>query len=151
MKVNMVDVSGKKDVLRTAVASGRIYLSIETVRMIKSGEVKKGDVFSVSEVAAINAVKDTARMIPLCHNIPINKVDVGFDVGDDHISATVTVVSFGRTGVEMEALCGVSVCLLNIWDMVKYLLKDDKGEYPHTRITDIRVVEKTKKVIDDVR
>ncbi len=147
MNVSMIDVSLKKNVLRKAVASGRICLSKDTVKLIKEGKTKKGDVFSVSEVAAINAVKDTPRMIPLCHNIPISKVDVVFECGDDFVDAKVTVVSYGRTGVEMEALIGVGVCLFNVWDMVKYLEKDEDGQYPGTRITDIRVIEKSKKEI----
>ena len=147
MNVSMIDVSLKKNVLRKAVASGRICLSKDTVKLIKEGRTKKGDVFSVSEVAAINAVKDTPRMIPLCHNIPISKVDVVFECGDDFVDAKVTVVSYGRTGVEMEALIGVGVCLFNVWDMVKYLEKDEDGQYPSTRITDIRVIEKSKKEI----
>ena len=147
MKINMIDISLKKKVLRTATACGRINLSEHTVKLIKDGKTKKGDVFTVSEIAAINAVKDTPRMIPLCHNIPISKVDVIFDCAGNHIDAKVTVISYGRTGVEMEALAGVTMSLLNIWDMVKYLEKDNDGQYPCTRITDIKVIEKKKEDI----
>lgn len=149
MKINMVDVSSKKQVLRTAVAGGRIYFAEETVKMIKAGDTKKGDVFSVCEIAAINGAKETYRMIPLCHNIPISKVSVDFDPGDDYIDARVTVVSLGKTGVEMEALLGVGMCLFNMWDMVKYLEKDSNGQYPAARINDIRVIEKRKEEIAD--
>ncbi len=147
MKINMIDISSKKDVKRTAAACGRIYLKKETVTAIKSGTVKKGDVLAASEIAAMTAAKDTSRLIPLCHNIPLAKISADFDIGNDFIDAKVTVISVGRTGVEMEALTGVTLCLLNIWDMVKYLEKDENGLYPGTKITDIRVTKKTKEEI----
>ncbi len=147
MKINMIDISLKKKVLRTATACGRINLSKDTIKQIKDNKTKKGDVFTVSEIAAINAVKDTPRMIPLCHNIPISKVDVTFDCAENYVNAQVTVISYGSTGVEMEALAGVTISLLNIWDMVKYLEKDNDGQYPCTRITGIKVTEKKKEDI----
>ncbi len=147
MKINMIDISSKKDIKRTAAAMGKIYLKESTIETIRDGKIQKGDIFPVSEIAAINAVKETARLIPLCHNIPISKVNVDFEVADDHITAKVTVTSTAKTGVEMEALIGASTCLLNIWDMVKYLEKDDMGQYPNTRITGIKVTEKKKEEI----
>ncbi len=147
MKISMIDISSKKDIKRTATAMGKIYLKESTIETIRDGKTQKGDIFPVSEIAAINAVKDTPRLIPLCHNIPISKADVDFDVADDHITAKVTVTSTGKTGVEMEALTGLATCLLNIWDMVKYLEKDDMGQYPVTKITDIKVTEKKKEEI----
>jgi cyclic pyranopterin phosphate synthase len=83
-------------------------------------------------------------MIPLCHQIPVTGVDVRFEVGDDRITATVEVRSAGKTGVEMEALSGVSLALLTIWDMVKAVEKDAAGQYPSTRISDIVVLSKKK-------
>lgn len=147
MKINMIDISSKRDVKRTAVACGRIYLKKDTVTAIRSGTVKKGDVLAASEIAAMAAAKETSRLIPLCHNIPLAKISVDFDIGNEFIEANVTVISVGRTGVEMEALTGVTLSLLNIWDMVKYLEKDENGLYPGTKITDIRVMQKTKEDI----
>ena len=99
---------------------------------------------ATATVAATLAVKDTSRVIPMCHAIPVTGIEVEFTDGDTWIEATVRVRSFGRTGVEMEALTGVTVALLTIWDMVKSAEKDEKGQYPATRIEDIRVLEKRK-------
>jgi len=142
--VRMVDVSGKEEVHRRAVATGRIHLSPETLSAIREGAVVKGNVLATARVAAILAVKDTSRMIPMCHPIPIAGVEVGFSEGDGFLTATVEVKSTGRTGVEMEALTGVAVALLTVWDMVKSAEKDPDGQYPLTRIEGIRVVEKRK-------
>ena len=145
--LGIVDITGKSPVHRTATATGMIKLRDSTVEAIRSGRVKKGDVISTARVAAILAVKDTPRLIPFCHQIPITAADVLFDVQQTAVRATVTVTSVGKTGVEMEALAGVSAALLNIWDMVKYLEKDVTGNYPSTEIDDIRVVEKRKESI----
>lgn len=140
----MVDIGNKEIVIRKAVASGDIFLSRDTVEMIKSGSVEKGNVLSTARIAAILAVKRTPEMIPMCHQIPITSVDVNFSVAEDHVSAVVEVRSLGRTGVEMEALTGVSVALLTVWDMVKSAEKDNTGNYPHTCIRNIKVIEKIK-------
>ena len=140
----MVDIGQKDIVSRRAVASGEIVLSRETIERIRSGTVEKGNVLSTARIAAILAVKKTPELVPMCHQIPISSVDVDFSISDDHISTTVTVSSVGRTGVEMEALTGVSVALLTVWDMVKSAEKDDTGNYPFTGIRDIRVLEKVK-------
>ncbi|MDF0592885.1 cyclic pyranopterin monophosphate synthase MoaC [Methanotrichaceae archaeon M04Ac] len=140
----MVEITKKPAVGRRAVATGTIRLREETVEAIRRGEVKKGDVLTVARVAAIQAVKETPRTIPMCHPIPITGVEVDFQMEPDRISATVSVASVGRTGVEMEALVGVSAALLNVWDMVKYREKDGTGNYPTTCIEEIRVVEKRK-------
>ncbi len=103
-RVKMVDVGAKPEVERTAKAQGTIWLTPETMRLIKSGEVKKGNVLATAQIAGITAVKRTWDMIPLCHQIPVTGVDVHFAVGDDHITVTVEVRSVGDTGVEMEAL-----------------------------------------------
>ena len=142
--VKMVDVSGKEVVHREAEAVGRIVLRRETVEAIKAGKVKKGDPLSVAEVASILAVKRTPETIPLCHPIPITSVATEFQLGGDCIEARCRVTADYKTGVEMEALAGVTAALLTIWDMVKYLEKDGKGQYPSTAITGIRVVEKRK-------
>jgi cyclic pyranopterin phosphate synthase len=143
-KVHMVDVGAKAEVRREAVAAGRIKLRKETLEAIRSGTALKGNVLATAQVAATLAVKETPRLIPMCHAIPVTAVEISFDQQEDAIEATVTVRSVGKTGVEMEALTGVSVALLTIWDMVKSAEKDDKGQYPVTRIEDIRVLEKRK-------
>ncbi len=141
----MVDISEKPQVQRTAIASGRIIVNPETVRKIKAGEIPKGDVLTVAQTAAILAVKRTPELIPLTHPIPITGVDVNFDLGDDDVAVRVKVRSIGQTGVEMEALTGVAAALLTVWDMVKGLEKDEAGQYPTTRITDIKVEQKVKR------
>jgi cyclic pyranopterin phosphate synthase len=140
----MVDITDKPPVYRTATATGVIRLKGPTVAAIKAGAVKKGDVLTTAKIAAIMAVKDTPRLIPLCHPIPVTGLNVSFELGDGMVRATVTVTSVGGTGVEMEALSGVSAALLNVWDMVKYLEKDEAGNYPQTKIEEIAVVEKRK-------
>lgn len=142
--VRMVDIGDKGEVSRMAVASGRITLRAETLRAIREGGVIKGNVLATATVASTLAVKDTARLIPMCHSIPITSVAVDFTHEEDHIEVRVSVKSRGQTGVEMEALTGVSVALLTIWDMVKSAEKDSEGQYPQTRISDIRVIEKRK-------
>ena len=142
----MVDISEKGVVVRRAVAEGRINLSSETIAAISEGSVEKGNVLATARVAAITAVKKTPFIIPMCHQIPITSIDVNFEVIEDMgaIDSVVEVKSVGRTGVEMDALCGVSVALLTIWDMVKSKEKDETGNYPATAISDIRVLEKVK-------
>ena len=149
-RVKMVDVGGKPEMLRTAKARGTIWLTPATMELIKTGSVKKGNVLATARVAGITAVKRTWDMIPLCHQIPVTGVEVDFEVGDDHIVATAVVRSAGKTGVEMEALCGASLALLTIWDMVKAVEKDETGNYPSTRISDIVVVSKKKESLKDV-
>ena len=143
-QVQMVDISGKEEVAREAVAEGRIRLREATLRAIRKGSLVKGNVLATARVAAILAVKETPRIIPLCHPIPLSGIEVDFAEGDGFISATVRVRSRGPTGVEMEALTGVSVALLTIWDMVKSAEKDKAGQYPETGIEGIRVLEKKK-------
>jgi cyclic pyranopterin phosphate synthase len=142
--VKMIDVSGKEVVHREAEAIGKIVLKRETLEAIKAGKVKKGDPISVAEVASILAVKRTPETIPLCHPIPITSVTTEFQLGGDSIEARCRVTADYKTGVEMEALAGVTAALLTIWDMVKYLEKDGEGQYPSTAIDGIRVVEKRK-------
>jgi cyclic pyranopterin phosphate synthase len=140
----MVDVSGKEMVPRTAEALGRIRLRKGTVDAIRGGRVRKGDPLAAAEIACIQAVKRTPELIPMCHPIPIGSVEAEFSLGEDTVEATCRVSAVYRTGVEMEALTGVSVALLTVWDMVKYLEKDEAGQYPETAITDVRVREKRK-------
>jgi cyclic pyranopterin monophosphate synthase len=143
-RAQMVDISAKGDVVREAIASGKIFLRPETLAAIREGTVVKGNVLATARVAATLAVKKTPDIIPMCHQIPISSISVDFVEGAGFIEATVVVKMTGKTGVEMEALTGVSVALLTMWDMVKSAEKDSSGQYPMTRITDIRVVEKKK-------
>jgi cyclic pyranopterin phosphate synthase len=143
-QIRMVDVSPKGIVAREATASGSISLKRETLRAIAEGAVIKGNVLATARVAATLAIKDTARIIPMCHSIPIHGITIEFEQGETSITARVRVVSEGKTGVEMEALVGVSTALLTIWDMVKSAEKDENGQYPVTRIDTIRVDEKRK-------
>ncbi|MBC7126904.1 MAG: cyclic pyranopterin monophosphate synthase MoaC [Candidatus Methanosuratincola petrocarbonis] len=144
MSVKMVDVGEKPPVLRIAVAGGSIRLKTKTINLIKSNSIEKGDVLAVARVAAIQAVKRTSESIPLCHPIPVDHVSVEFKIGSDRIECTVRVRAFAKTGVEMEALCGVSAALLTIWDMTKKYEKDEGGQYPETFISEIRVLNKYK-------
>ncbi len=143
-KVKMVDVGAKEEVVRIARASGTIKLTGRTMELIKTGNVKKGNVLATARIAAIHAAKHTWEMIPLCHQIPITGLDIDFEVGETTIKAIAEVRSVGRTGVEMEALCAASTALLTIWDMVKAVEKDETGNYPETRISDIVVESKLK-------
>lgn len=142
--MGMVDVAEKPVIKRTAQASGRLYLSNKTIETIKAGKVKKGDPLLIAEVAGMNAAKQTHLLIPHCHQIALDMVDVEYTVSDNFIDASCTVIAKARTGVEMEALIGVSVALNTIWDTVKYIEKDKDGQYPGTKITDINVVYKKK-------
>jgi len=142
--VKMIDITPKRYVLRVAKARGRIKLRKETIQLIKEGRIEKGDVITVTKIVAISAVKKTSEMLPFCHPIEITHVDADVKPGEDYVEVEVTVKSVARTGVEMEALMGVSMALLNVWDMVKKYEKDEAGKYPWTRITDIVVVEKVK-------
>ncbi|MBP1929344.1 cyclic pyranopterin phosphate synthase [Methanolinea mesophila] len=143
-RVHMVDIGEKSEVRRTATARGRIHLRDTTLLAIREGAVVKGNVLATARIAATLAVKDTPRLIPMCHTIPISSISVDFSEETGCIEAIVKVSSVGRTGVEMEALTGVSVALLTIWDMVKSAEKDEQGQYPCTRITGIEVTEKRK-------
>ncbi len=142
--VKMVEISDKNDVKRTALASGRIKLSEDTISLVRDGKIEKGAVLTTAQVAATTAVKKTPDLIPMCHPLQITGVDVDFEFHEGEIEAKVEVRSVGKTGVEMEAITGVSVALLTIWDMVKAIEKDSEGQYPRTQITRIKVIEKRK-------
>lgn len=142
--VRMVDVGNKNITKRTAKATGKIYLQKFTIEKIINEDIKKGNVLTTAQIAAIGAVKSTHHLIPLCHSLKITGVDVDFHVESDNIEIEVTVRCEGKTGVEMEALTGASVGLLTIWDMVKSVEKDENGQYPSTRISEIVVSEKIK-------
>ena len=146
-RAKMVDISEKHDLIRRATATGEIQLKPETIAAIKNMEIKKGSVLETARIASVIAIKNTSSVIPMCHQIPITGIDVQFDLGMENVFVTVEVKSIGKTGVEMEALHGVSVALLTIWDMVKSVEKDNTGNYPSTRIKNILVLEKIKEEI----
>ncbi|MCE4601524.1 MAG: cyclic pyranopterin monophosphate synthase MoaC [Desulfurococcales archaeon] len=144
MKKGMVDISGKESVLRIAEAEGYIRLRPDTIKLILDNKIEKGDVEEAAKIAAIQAVKKTPYILPYCHPIPIQHVDVEFNYENNRVRVRVRVKAIYKTGVEMEALTGVAAALLTIWDMVKKYEKDEKGQYPHTLIESIRVLEKVK-------
>jgi len=115
----MVDVSGKPVQRRTAVASGFIELAATTIEALKNSALPKGDVLTVARIAAIQAAKQTASLIPLCHQLPLERVDVQFEVQARGVLIRSTVVTSSKTGVEMEALTAVSIAALTIFDMCK--------------------------------
>ncbi|MFQ6124954.1 MAG: cyclic pyranopterin monophosphate synthase MoaC [Candidatus Heimdallarchaeota archaeon] len=142
--VEMVDISKKPLLFRMAAAMGVIMLKPETLTKIRERQIKKGDPFTIAGIAATNAVKKTPDLIPLCHQVPITDVKSEFTCKEDRVEVRVTVKSVGQTGVEMEALIGVCTALATVWDMVKYLEKDKRGQYPTTSISQIRVTQKIK-------
>jgi cyclic pyranopterin phosphate synthase len=145
--VAMVDVSDKPEVFREATATGTIKLKPETLRLIKEGKIAKGDPLYTAKIAGILAAKETSSLIPLCHPLPLTKVEVEAKVLDKStVQVMATVKTKAQTGVEMEALVATAVSLLTIWDMVKQYEKDAKGQYPFTAIENIRVVKKVKEV-----
>jgi cyclic pyranopterin monophosphate synthase len=136
-KANMVDIGHKPEQARTAKAEGFIQLSGTTVELIKQNHLKKGDVLTVAEIAGIQAAKNTALLIPLCHNILIDEVEVNTTLEPNGVKVVALAKCSGKTGIEMEALTAVSITLLTIYDMCKAV---DKAMV----ITDIRLVEKVK-------
>jgi cyclic pyranopterin phosphate synthase len=139
-RAQMVDVSSKPLSARVAVAKGRIALAKETVALVRKNHIAKGDVIATARIAGIQAAKRTAYLIPFCHTIPLSEVKIDIDLSNDAAEVTCTARTVAQTGVEMEALTGVSVALLTIYDMCKAV---DKG----MEIGDIRLVEKTKKPV----
>ena len=137
-KEGMVDVSGKDVTVRTAIASGVISLGDKAFGIVKDGTCTKGDVLATAKIAAVQAVKSTSSLIPLCHTILIEAVSVDFVLNTEEcsVSVTVTVKSSGKTGVEMEALAGAGIACLTIYDMLKYVGKA-------MTIDKIKLLEKT--------
>ena len=144
--LTMINISGKPDMIRIAKAEGSIRLKSKTLQAIEDKEIKKGDVFTAAKLAAINAVKKTSELIFLAHPIPITevKVTLSIDKRRSSVKLVTEVQSIGKTGVELEALTGVAIGLLSVFDMCKYLEKDEKGQYGVTSISDIKVIKKVK-------
>ncbi|MBN2036438.1 MAG: cyclic pyranopterin monophosphate synthase MoaC [Chitinispirillaceae bacterium] len=120
----MVDVSAKKIVRRTAVASGLITMQPDTVRLVAESALEKGDVIACARLAGITAAKKTAELIPLCHNLPLDHISVECSLKDDGVGIEASVSCAGRTGVEMEALTAAAVAALTIYDMCKAVDKN---------------------------
>ncbi len=143
--MSMADVTAKPQVFREAKAKGAIKLKPETIRLIRKGKVRKGDIFHVAKVAGILAAKNTSSLIPLCHPLPLTSVVVDLQIVDDStLEVETTVKTRGQTGVEMEALVAATMALLTVWDMTKQYEKDNHGQYPYTVVQDIRVIRKAK-------
>ena len=140
----MADITSKPEVLRQAVASGKIQLKPSTITKIRNGRIAKGDPIAAAEVAAVLAAKNTPQVLPFCHPIPITNVLTEAEISRSSITVRSTVRTTARTGVEMEALNAASTYLLTVWDMVKPYEKDARGQYPDTRIVNVRVVTKSK-------
>ncbi len=132
----MVDVGGKADSVRQAVATGRITMSAQAAQAIADGAVKKGDVLAVARIAGIMAAKKTSDLIPLCHPLPLSRVEIDLAADESGVTVTARCACTGKTGVEMEALTAASIALLTIYDMAKAI---DRGMV----IESVRLIEKT--------
>ena len=139
-RVRMVDVSGKALSARVAIASGQIKVKPETVNAIGQNQIAKGNVLGAAQIAGIQAAKRTAELIPLCHPLPLSDINVEFETNAKVITATCTARTTAQTGVEMEALTGVVIALLTIYDMCKAI--DDSME-----ISSVRLRKKTKRAV----
>lgn len=135
-RAKMVDVTDKAETFREAIAEGTVIVEPDTMELIKSGGIKKGDVLSVAQVAGIMAAKKTSDMIPMCHPLMLSGVDISFELTNAEIHIKATVRCKGSTGVEMEALSAVSTAALTIYDMCKAVQRD-------ITITDIRLMYKS--------
>ncbi len=139
-RAKMVDVSAKPMSKRKAVASGKIQLQRETIELIKKDQIAKGNVFATARIAGIQAAKQTAQLIPLCHPLPLGDVKIDVVTSNEGAEVRCTAQTVAQTGVEMEALVGVTVALLTIYDMCKAVDKD-------MEIRSVRLIEKTKRSV----
>ena len=134
----MVDVSAKPVIAREAVAAGRIRLQPQTIELISANRIAKGNVFATARIAGVQAAKQTSHLIPLCHGLNLSHVDIEIAAANDGVEVKCTARTSAQTGVEMEALTGVSLALLTIYDMCKAVDKE-------MQITDVRLLSKTKR------
>jgi len=135
-RLNMVDVSAKEVTIRDAKAAGKISLNADALRLIESNQIAKGNVLATAQLAGIQAAKQTSALIPLCHQLQLQHVEVNLMLVADGLEITATVRTIGKTGAEMEALTAVSVAALTVYDMCKAV---DRS----MRISDIRLVKKS--------
>jgi cyclic pyranopterin phosphate synthase len=140
-KANMVDIGNKKIQKRRARATGTVLLAKETLNLIKENRNKKGDVLTVAQIAGIQAAKHTASLIPLCHPLTLDKIDVKMEITGQGVTVNSEVCCIGRTGVEMEALAAVSISLLTVYDMCKAVDKN-------MQIGEIKLLEKVKEDVE---
>ena len=140
----IVDITEKSVVRRSATATGLLKISQSARTAIINDEVKKGNVIEASTIAAVQAVKETPRIIPHCHPIPLEGCDVNWNLDGDGLRCNVSVLAHYKTGIEMEAITGVCAGLLCALDMIKSFEKDSTGQYPNTEICDVRILEKVK-------
>ena len=136
-RAKMVDVSGKPPSIRTAVATGKVRLQRGTLDLIANDQIAKGNVFATARIAGIQAAKQTAQLIPLCHTLPLSEIKIDIVTSDNFAEVECTARTVAQTGVEMEALTGVAVALLTIYDMCKAVDKE-------MTISDVRLISKTK-------
>ena len=136
-RAQMVNVSAKPTSNRKAVASGKIQVQRKTIELITKDQIAKGDVFATARIAGIQAAKQTAQLIPLCHTLPLGEVKIDIVTSDEGAEVKCTAQTIAQTGVEMEALVGVTVALLTIYDMCKAVDKE-------MQISDVRLLSKTK-------
>jgi cyclic pyranopterin phosphate synthase len=136
-KARMVDISEKERTLRIAIAKGEVVLNRSTIKLVNDGELKKGDVLTIAQIAGIMAAKKTSELVPLCHPIQLNQIKVDLTIDDalPGILIRSEIVTFDSTGAEMEAMVAVSIAAITIYDMVKAVQKD-------ARIMNIRLIEK---------
>jgi cyclic pyranopterin phosphate synthase len=139
-RAQMVDVSAKPMSKRRAVASGKIELKRATLELIAKDQIAKGNVFATARIAGIQAAKQTAHLIPLCHTLPLGDVKIDIVTSDEGAEVKCTAQTVAQTGVEMEALVGVTVALLTIYDMCKAVDKE-------MQISDVRLIDKTKQSV----
>jgi cyclic pyranopterin monophosphate synthase len=140
-RAQMVDVSAKPLSTRTAIASGKIRLRRKTVDLINQNQIAKGDVLATARIAGIQAAKQTAQLIPLCHTLPLGEIKIDMITSPHGVEAKCTARTVAQTGVEMEALTGVAIALLTIYDMCKAVDKQ-------MEISDIHLIEKTKAAVE---
>jgi cyclic pyranopterin phosphate synthase len=139
-RAQMVDVSTKPLSARKAIATGRIRLQRATLDLISKNQIAKGNVFATARIAGIQAAKQTADLIPLCHTLPLGEIAIDIATSKDHAEVKCTARTVAQTGVEMEALTGVTIALLTIYDMCKAIDKQ-------MQISEVRLVEKTKRQV----
>ena len=137
-RARMVDISHKSSTARTAVATGRVVVGDEALRLIRENQIRKGDVLTVSNVAGVLGAKQTSRLLPLCHDVLLQNVEIEFDLNDEEQAVDIRAIvkTEGPTGVEMEALTAVSIAALTVYDMCKSVTKD-------LEITGLRLLAKT--------
>jgi cyclic pyranopterin monophosphate synthase len=140
-RAQMVDVSAKPLSARTAVATGMIRLQRETLDRIANDQIAKGNVVATARIAGIQAAKQTAHLIPLCHTLPLGEIKIDIDTSNNGVEVTCTARTIAQTGVEMEALTGVAVALLTIYDMCKAVDKE-------MQISNVRLIDKTKRSLE---